>query len=800
MMAQAATEQKRSYDLPSGDAAKTLNQFAEASGQHIIFMMDKVRGERTNAVSGVYTAGDALARMLVGTGLCAKRDSTSGAFVVSRKRTSGSPPCGAEVGPASDPQPKPNTMKSRSLMSAIAGWLALGAGASDAQTTGPTPPYTDEVVQLTPFEVNTSKDVGYAVTNTLSGTRLNTSLRDLGASVTDITATFLEDIAASNFKDTLNYIPNFSQNIGGIASDPIANSSLFGENYRVRGFASGALSQDFLPTRAGGDNYNIERFSFSRGPNSLLFGIANAGGAINFVTKRAGYTPFVRTSFRFDDRESNRQELDVNYPLIKNQLAIRVALMHDDDRSHIEPGYKKSERAYAAMTYQPFRGTTLRANYEKGHVDEIVVRPWTVTDYFSEWVAAGRPLYDPRSGGPVPSTLVDLNTSPHYYVFLSPGGAGGSNLPAGVNFTDNYASRVPPVTQTGSNAFRQVNNGDYFPILRNPYGRGQSGDHDFDSYTFFWEQQIGEKLFIESVYYHTNYFRAMDNSIRCFGPLLRGDGSTHLRQSDGSFIPNPNAGKLYWDETESSLWPTHSDDEVMRLTASYELDFTPRSRWLGKNQLATLLERQNMHLNRETYSLINLSRPNAAAPFTNLDNRIAIRTYVEPSGNTAGSVTEILPGIPYVDATNYRNVPVTGNFTPTWGLGGASSAPTPLNTLTRIDSKQLMVQSRWLEDLFVTTLGWRNDRQRSWSANPRSVTLDSSNLRTRIIHLDPKSADPDGVEHIEDYTLTRGVVVNPFPWLAVFYNESTNFAPRNVNVVTVYGDPTFPNPSGNGKD
>jgi iron complex outermembrane receptor protein len=83
----AVVESKRSYNLPSGDAASTLNQFAGASGQQIIFMMDKVKGERTNAIAGDYTARDALDRMLAGTGLSATRDPATGAFVVSRKRT-----------------------------------------------------------------------------------------------------------------------------------------------------------------------------------------------------------------------------------------------------------------------------------------------------------------------------------------------------------------------------------------------------------------------------------------------------------------------------------------------------------------------------------------------------------------------------------------------------------------------------------------------------------------------------------------------------------------------------------------
>ena len=65
----ATTEPRRSYNLPKGDAATTLNQFAGASGRQIVFMMDKVRGEQTNAIAGEFAPREALERMLAGTNL-----------------------------------------------------------------------------------------------------------------------------------------------------------------------------------------------------------------------------------------------------------------------------------------------------------------------------------------------------------------------------------------------------------------------------------------------------------------------------------------------------------------------------------------------------------------------------------------------------------------------------------------------------------------------------------------------------------------------------------------------------------
>src|SRR5690606_3703777 len=72
-------EAKRSFDLPRGDAAATLSQFGGASGRQIIYMMDKVRGEQTNAVTGEFSPREALERMLAGTALSAWQDSETGA-------------------------------------------------------------------------------------------------------------------------------------------------------------------------------------------------------------------------------------------------------------------------------------------------------------------------------------------------------------------------------------------------------------------------------------------------------------------------------------------------------------------------------------------------------------------------------------------------------------------------------------------------------------------------------------------------------------------------------------------------
>lgn len=76
---------KSNFDLPSGDAAKTLKLFSEQSGRGLIADAKLVRRIQTRPVRGSYTPKDALARMLAGTGLLATEDPKNGAFVVHRE-------------------------------------------------------------------------------------------------------------------------------------------------------------------------------------------------------------------------------------------------------------------------------------------------------------------------------------------------------------------------------------------------------------------------------------------------------------------------------------------------------------------------------------------------------------------------------------------------------------------------------------------------------------------------------------------------------------------------------------------
>lgn len=80
----AAEPVRKNFDVPAGDAAATLRQFAEQSGEQVVFLVNKVRGVATKPVRGEFTAREALERMIAGTDLALVQDEQTGALTVNR--------------------------------------------------------------------------------------------------------------------------------------------------------------------------------------------------------------------------------------------------------------------------------------------------------------------------------------------------------------------------------------------------------------------------------------------------------------------------------------------------------------------------------------------------------------------------------------------------------------------------------------------------------------------------------------------------------------------------------------------
>jgi hypothetical protein len=97
-----------------------------------------------------------------------------------------------------------------------------------AQSTPPAVASAAEaIVALSPFEVSASQDTGYVVQNTLAGSRVRTNLKNIAAAISPMTEEFLQDIAATNIVEAMEYRMNSRvETDDGRAAGPVADNVL----------------------------------------------------------------------------------------------------------------------------------------------------------------------------------------------------------------------------------------------------------------------------------------------------------------------------------------------------------------------------------------------------------------------------------------------------------------------------------------------------------------------------------------------------------------------------------------------
>ncbi len=127
-----AAEARRAFDVPAGEAAQTLKQFATQAGREIVFSTDTVGAVRTRPVQGQLTPREALDLMLADTGLVAAQEQQTGAFAV-RRRAGEEPEKNA---------PSPATPRNAAVDGpavAMASFVVTGSHIRRLETEGPQP-------------------------------------------------------------------------------------------------------------------------------------------------------------------------------------------------------------------------------------------------------------------------------------------------------------------------------------------------------------------------------------------------------------------------------------------------------------------------------------------------------------------------------------------------------------------------------------------------------------------------------------------------------------------------------------
>jgi hypothetical protein len=363
-------------------------------------------------------------------------------------------------------------------------WLLLpcavipfqGAFAQDAED-------DQDVFDLSPFEVTGDDDIGYQATSTLAGSRLKTSLRDIGTSISIVNEELLQDTAAKDLEDVLILTPNSEvAGLGGnfSATQYAGSGNIIPEGSRdnpsggftrVRGLAAADLTRNLFLTDVPFDSFNTDRIDVQRGPNSALFGLGNPGGIVNATTTRANFLKqHGRVKLETDQYGTQRGSFRYNAVPLEDRLAVFVAGLYDDTQYEQKQAYETDKRLYLSSLLKVTDNIRVHASVEWG--DNQSTRPDFIppNDGITPWILAGKPtVANPEEGA-----ALFRGTD----AFFPPSGPGGPS-----NSTN---SRLLSVDVAGAGSgyvyfYHDVNNPDPTflgtPFVRN--NRGTPGNVEY---------------------------------------------------------------------------------------------------------------------------------------------------------------------------------------------------------------------------------------------------------------------------------------------------------------------------------
>ncbi len=353
--------------------------------------------------------------------------------------------------------------------------LALFAGALVAQTVPPArPAAADEPAEvLSPFVVQSARDTGYQATNTLAGTRLNTPVKDLAASISIYTKDLIDDIGATSSSDLLIYATGTDAagaggNFSGANNDineprPAGNGPRIDPqgSSRSRGLASPTFTRGYFATSIPFDAYNTGAVTVNRGPNAALFGVGSAAGIVDTALIEPEFRGNKHSvSLRYGNNDSLRASTDFNFVVLPQRAAFRLALLRDREEFNQRPAFEDKRRIYGALTLKATPTTTLRANFEAGRTNAN--RPLISLPYNSipaAWYAAGRPSYDWRFYDDPANAAGPHGTATEGFLFSNSISLGPTYVfsnPTDRAMSYAFMSTTPSTTGTAANAVRSA--------------------------------------------------------------------------------------------------------------------------------------------------------------------------------------------------------------------------------------------------------------------------------------------------------------------------------------------------------
>jgi outer membrane receptor protein involved in Fe transport len=619
----------------------------------------------------------------------------------------------------------------------------------------------DQPVVLETFTVNTERDRGYIAVDALAGGRTNTPIKLTPASMSSLTRTFLNDLGIQDVREALRWSVNV------VPSDPLAGKGFAGQafhawSYNFRGAGAGQQggpgpTRNYFSFFENPDSYNIDRVEFTRGPNSILFGLGTVGGTLSTYTKvarldKAFFSPAVIA----DDNQSLRFEADYNLP-VNDKLAVRVNALYDDHRGWRNGDELEKRAVDLALLYKFTSATSLRVELEGAKNEQLLVSSnlgdklsgWDGTTASATWGAAptgGTARTGPMAGAGAWGDWLSQfwvyvpNLSGNQQLMRWAGGYASTNSRVDVGSALNFAPRAgwypEQIKLPGETTYSSTANLPLRPSREWTYGHGLSNT-DFETITAFLDHRFNRKLDLQLGFYRFTHDQTAKDYEGTGGAAI----DINRQLPDGS--PNPNFGQAFADFFLSQQRQSRTVNE-----ARAQLNFKHEGRLFGAGwtQLFGLSAAQ-----RET--------------------TISARQYLGQIGNgtsltnPADWVQNMVWGRIYLDRPNQiMAAPEFVNGRQIAYLPKADGYWFDFDDEFDLTSYALFSHTRLFDDRLSIALGARQD---------------SYDERLLELRRGPNLSDRISEESDDGMTYTAGGVYY-FGWLGVFANYSQNILPPNA--------------------
>jgi iron complex outermembrane recepter protein len=593
------------------------------------------------------------------------------------------------------------------FVSVLTGFAATPTVPPAAAAPGANP---GDTIELSPFVVTELTETGYAATNTLEGSRLKTALRDTPSAISIFTKDFIDDIAATNMEELLRYDVSAEQSYAD--DDPGgggAQASMFGEGFvfRIRGMPA-TISTDGFRTSTESNSYNFDRVGSARGPNAILFGTGGVGGNLNFTTRRPVLARNITSfDFKLASESTRRAALDVNRPLIKDKLALRVMGVWDRKGSSQPHQYTDFQGVTVVGTYRFRRDTELSVSYQRDHTEGVSGRDWNHVDAITRFMAglnSGQIRFNPaleryeNANGTalVNATAGVANLAPRTAIVYGPdmtvpplfweGTASTANRTTLSTASSIFNTGTAPIVHEGFEPFGAVTSS----------GAGEFAGVSQNSLTATLNHRWFSHLFMELA-----YNRSERNSDTLLGqnPDIRAD--LNYRLPDGSLNPYFLGNGYYFSQQNFLRLARVKSNDTGRASFSYEKDLGPR--W-GVHRLAIMGERNVAGEKRLRMREVWANRPYGGNPEA-AANQVFRRRYFKIDGPFANYTSGYQPGNPF-NRDSFRSAFANiGNLTTSWAPPNDRDFDDEITT----DSYMAVMQNYLFSRRFVTTIGVRDD-------------------------------------------------------------------------------------------